>query len=66
MFISYPSEHKGYRCVDLATNKVITSHHVLFDEFTFPLATHKICPNRPHHPLPARDPGEYSLNMVPV
>jgi hypothetical protein len=37
IFIGYPQEHKGYRCLDLSSNKVMTSRHVLFDELIFPL-----------------------------
>lgn len=33
-----PSSHKGYRYHDLATRRIIISHHVVFDEFTFPFA----------------------------
>ncbi|WVZ96184.1 hypothetical protein U9M48_041853, partial [Paspalum notatum var. saurae] len=38
VFIGYPSSHKGYRCLDLATHRVIISRHVVFDETTFPFA----------------------------
>jgi hypothetical protein len=31
-----PSEHKGYQCLDLASNRLITWHHVTFDEASFP------------------------------
>jgi hypothetical protein len=31
-------EHKRYHCLDLATNKIIISHHVKFDESSFPFA----------------------------
>lgn len=36
VFIGYPREQKGYRCLDLATRKVIISQHVTFDESFFP------------------------------
>lgn len=38
VFIGYPSSHKGFRCLDLATGKVIISRHVVFDELSFPFA----------------------------
>uniref|UniRef100_A0A452XXJ4 Integrase catalytic domain-containing protein n=1 Tax=Aegilops tauschii subsp. strangulata TaxID=200361 RepID=A0A452XXJ4_AEGTS len=38
VLLGLPLEHKGYRCLDLLTRKVITSRHVVFDELTFPFA----------------------------
>jgi hypothetical protein len=38
VFLGYPSDHKGYRCLDLATNRIILSRHVNFDESYFPFA----------------------------
>jgi hypothetical protein len=34
----YSADHKGYRCLDLLTNCMIVSRHVVFDEDSFPLA----------------------------
>ena len=34
--MGYPADHRGYRCFDLTTRRVITSRHVIFDEHTFP------------------------------
>src|SRR5207253_917762 len=39
VFIGYPSLHKGYRCLDISTHRIIVSRHVVFDEFVFPFAT---------------------------
>lgn len=36
VFLGYPSSHKGYRCLDLSTRRVIISRHVIFDETRFP------------------------------
>lgn len=36
LFLGYPTQHHGYRCLDLQTNKIIISRHVVFDEFSFP------------------------------
>ena len=36
IFIGYPREHKGYRCFDLKTRRVIISRNVIFDETNFP------------------------------
>jgi hypothetical protein len=36
VFLGYPSSHKGYRCLNLVTQKLIISHHIIFDETVFP------------------------------
>ncbi|GJZ23931.1 ribonuclease H-like domain-containing protein [Tanacetum coccineum] len=36
LFLRHASNHRGYRCLDLTTNKIIISRHVTFDETTFP------------------------------
>lgn len=35
-FIGYSHIHKGYKCLDLSTNKVTTSRHIIFNESHFP------------------------------
>jgi hypothetical protein len=37
VFLGYSTDHKGYRYLDLSTNRLIISHHVVFDEDSFPL-----------------------------
>ena len=39
IFLGYTSSHKGYRCLDIKTNKVIISRHLTFDENIFPYAS---------------------------
>jgi hypothetical protein len=39
VLLGYPANHKGYRCLDLTTNQIITSQHVVFDEHSFPYST---------------------------
>jgi hypothetical protein len=38
IFLGYSTHHKGYWCLDLASNRIIISRHVIFDESTFPFA----------------------------
>jgi hypothetical protein len=38
VFLGYSSDHKGYHCFDLSTNRLIISQHEVFDEDSFPLA----------------------------
>nr|GEY95805.1 ribonuclease H-like domain-containing protein [Tanacetum cinerariifolium]GEY96469.1 ribonuclease H-like domain-containing protein [Tanacetum cinerariifolium] len=39
IFLGYPYNHHGYRCLDLNTNKIIISRHVTFDETIFPFGS---------------------------
>ena len=36
IFLGYPSNHRGYKCFELSSRKIIISWHVIFDENTFP------------------------------
>ncbi|KAL7583191.1 hypothetical protein Lser_V15G44911 [Lactuca serriola] len=47
IFLGYPSNHKGYQCLDLHTKKIIISHHVTFDEYIFPFES--MTSDHPHH-----------------
>lgn len=41
VFLGFPISHKGYRCLDLITHKVIISRQVIFDENSFHFSTNK-------------------------
>jgi hypothetical protein len=61
VFLGYPSDHRGYRCYDVSSGRVITSCHVVFDEQVFPfrdalppISTNmRAAPSEP--PTPTRD-----------
>ncbi|KAL8128984.1 hypothetical protein V2J09_018139 [Rumex salicifolius] len=56
VFLGYALQHRGYRCLDLESQKVIISRHVIFDESIFPFRT---------PPIPTTTDSEDSLPLFP-
>lgn len=40
VFLGYPSNHRGYKYLDLSSNRIFISRHVQFDETQFPFGKH--------------------------
>jgi hypothetical protein len=49
IFLGFSSEHKGSRCLELESNRILTSRHVVFMN---PSSLSATCPPRPWHPPP--------------
>ena len=47
VFLGYPTDHRGFRCLDLQSRKIILSRHVTFDENIFPFSTSSQTPVSP-------------------
>lgn len=55
LFLCYPTNHKGYRCIDLKSNRIILSRHVVFDETIFLAAEKQKAQTRPYQFLESAD-----------
>jgi histone deacetylase 1/2 len=55
VFLGYPSNHRGYKCYELSSRKIILRQHVLFDESTFPFSTFSTPPTSNYNFLDTSD-----------
>ncbi|PKU70162.1 Retrovirus-related Pol polyprotein from transposon TNT 1-94 [Dendrobium catenatum] len=60
VFLGYSSISKGYKCLDLNTNKIVVSRHVIFDESKFPFQH-----SAPQFTIPEQMPSNPSM-LVPT
>jgi hypothetical protein len=63
VFIGYPADHRGYRCYDVTTGRVITSRHVVFDEDVFPFHVTTTPANNVVDPLSAPNSDDDTLHL---
>ncbi|KAK1421243.1 hypothetical protein QVD17_23430 [Tagetes erecta] len=38
VFLGYPSNHRGYKCLDIFNNQIVISRHVVFEESIYPFS----------------------------
>ena len=65
VFLGYSSDHKGYRCLDLHSNRIIVSRQVVFNETLFPFSEMSTTPQDPNTLVFLDDADDSSLPMWP-
>lgn len=66
VLLGFPDNHKGYRCLDLSFNRVIISHHVVFDEQQFPFSRDSPAPLSAYDFLDDTDVDQVIHGALPV
>lgn len=51
VFLGYPTDHRGYQCLDITTKEIILSRHVVFVESVFPFTHSSTQSNSRSSPL---------------
>lgn len=63
VFLGYPSNHRGYKCLNLSSHTIFVSRHVLFDEHIFPFASNKGTSPQPYQFLESGLPHTLFPNL---
>ena len=66
VFLGYSAHHKGYLCLDVTTNRVIISRHVVFDETVFPFSEQPSPPSQADFEFLADDSNPVSAPIGPA
>ncbi|KAK1415156.1 hypothetical protein QVD17_30928 [Tagetes erecta] len=64
VFLGYPANYRGYRCLDLSSGKIIFSRHVVFDEIRFPFHSSNTTPDHSFLDDPPPNP-HFTHNFPP-
>ncbi|KAJ9537125.1 hypothetical protein OSB04_029858 [Centaurea solstitialis] len=65
VYLGPSTDHRGYRCLDLITQKVIISRHVVFDETHFPFPDFQPRPSSEDYDSFDVDDSPPSLSTIP-